>query len=629
MFERFTKSVSKVAAVVSGKEIFSEQGKEKLRELSQQIGQEIGALEQALALQVSNKGEALSSISSSSDDDSKGKGKEKESVAISADIVVAEAQKKNAQILLAQQREALQILQKVKALLDKLVGLNSWQLIALGSLEPAEIEPRYQLVFREGVVEKVELGKIYINKIARTFHLVGLDGKPKTGYFPPELYLDRSSADRAFYSDVLDFTSSQGYTPPEKAIADLTLEELVQDLLLNRDIYWDIKNKLLHQSLASLFKTLAKLENNDFSEAGEGVLVTIGGVEKIHAVGTILSSLLPFYAITKSEPGVSNEKYHPYVDRKLLDNFKGELIRLHDDFLAAYKAAQSLDEKRALLDNYKKDYQAKLIPFLGYVDTLPGEDIFLETNNTAFRPDSIMLFRPQGGVLRGLLDFERVLNLELRSHCSELEDKTLPLRAVYDRITTGLFQENIHKKREQLFFGVITPQVINAFQSYILENEHETGLTKQKVDLLQDFLNKVIANTQTEHFVNKDGNWRTADSYQNKGQLYTCMELATHLLVQLIDLLKRHDEKCKKANRGVGRTGLLLAEAIATTAEYLEIPYNRSLDDTFLGGLSTYKEALSVHFNLTSELAASSSSSSASASTSTDPEQQPSRSFGM
>lgn len=64
MFERFTKSVSKVAAVVSGKEIFSEQGKEKLRELSQQIGQEIGALEQALALQVSNKGEALSSISS-------------------------------------------------------------------------------------------------------------------------------------------------------------------------------------------------------------------------------------------------------------------------------------------------------------------------------------------------------------------------------------------------------------------------------------------------------------------------------------------------------------------------------------------------------------------------------------
>lgn len=511
MFEKFTKTISQVAGVVGGKEIFSEKGKEHLQALSEQIGAKIAAL------QASNEGEKASVVLPSSSSSS----------VVSAGISAQE------------QQEALNILLKVKALIDKLAALSSWDLMALGALEPVAINP-------------------------------------------------------------------------EKPIADLTLEELVQDLLLNRDIYWDIKNKLLHHSLASLFDALAKLEDNDFSDAGMGILYTIGGVEKIHAVGIILSSLLPFYAMAQSYAGVSDCQYHPLVGQKIFPTFRNELYNLQDAFLANFRKAQTPQEQEQLLNQYKKDYQDRMMAFLDVVSQLPGEDIFLETRNTTFKQDSVMSFRPQGGILRGLLTTELSLNEELAARCPDLMKNTPPLMTVYNHIENGLEQDTVRARRRELF-SMVEGALIKPFEDYIAKNKNAKGLAQEKANLLQRFLNEVIYN-KSEFLINKDGNWRTVDNY-TKGELYVCAEIATKLLVELIAALKAHDQICKAANRGVGRTGILLANAIAATAKYLEIPYDRCLDDAFVRDLSTYRQALSAKFcSFAAEPTTSFSSSSAATS---------------
>lgn len=500
MFERFSKSVSKAAAVVSGKEILSEQGKAKLRSLSEQLQERIASLKDS---------DIESSISFSSKD----KGKDPE------------------MLVNPETKQALNILLKVKALLDKLVTLNSWQLMALGSLEPAQVDPA-------------------------------------------------------------------------KAIDDLNLEELVQDLLLNRDIYWDIKNKLLHPSLLELTTTLKGLILTDFSDAGTAVLYTIGGVDKIHAVGIILSSLFPFYSITDSRAGISDSQYHPDVGAKLLPNFRQGLYSLQDAFLLELKNGRTSDEKIEILSRYKTQYHEKVRAFLAIVHELPGETIFLETRNTTFKQDSIISFRPQGGILRGLMQIEASLNAELAHECKGILTEPL-LTTVYDDVANGLEQEAIRQPREDLF-AMVTTHIIKKFGDYIAENTQETGLTKAKADLLQRFLYEFIygnppkdqplkTSNGKEVFVNKDGQWRTADNFE-RGQFYTCAEVATKLLVELIAFLKEHDQMCRQANRGVGRTGLLLASAIQETTAYLTKPYDRQVDDVFLSALATYKEQMSKSF---------------------------------
>ena len=395
---------------------------------------------------------------------------------------------------------------------------------------------------------------------------------------------------------------SPDFVDSEKEIEDMTTRELVRDLLVNRDIYWDVKNKFLHTSLAGLFKVLKELGVSDFSFAAMTALQALGGVDKIHAVGIILSSLLPFYEITQSRAGVSNSQYHPDVDGRLWFEFREKLYPLHDGFLAKIKEVNADEEKWELLNQYKAQYNQQVRAFLQIVHTLPGETIFLEAHNRAFNPDSVVAFRPQGGILRGLLQVESSLNIDLAKQCPELLTEPL-LTTAYDDVASSLNPEAIYEPRKKLF-AMVEAAIIQPFQSYIDANGGESGLTKAKADLLQYFLTDFIygkASIQgktakgTEVFMNKDGAWRTADNFA-RGQFYTCAEIATKLLAELIAILKQHDHLCKQANKGVGRTGLLLASAIEATAKYLRIPYDHRVDDVFLSTLASYKEQLSPSF---------------------------------
>lgn len=484
MFSSFKKAASMAVGVATGKEIFSDAGKTKLQQVSMTLQGEIARLE-------------LDNLAS------------------------------------AEAVEALSILRKIKALTDKLATLNTWQLIALGSLE-------------SGVVD------------------------------------------------------------PNKPIEDLSLEELVQDLLLDRDIYWDIKNKQLHTSLTGLFDALKGLEDEDFGVAGTGVLYTIGGKEKIHAVGIILSSLLPFYQMATPLAGVSDFPYHPSVPGAVFGNVQYELSGLQNTFFETLKVTVDLDKQKELIEQYKKDYAEKVKPFLGVVKDLPGEDIFLETRNTTFNVASVMSFRPQGGILRGLLQLESSFNQNLQKECPHLLlDNSNPLNTTYAYLSSNLKKESILQRRADLF-QMIQDTIITPFEQYIAENGNTTGLTLKKATLLQQFLANFIHAKNDLFF--RDGTWRTADKYA-RGEFYTCFEVAQKLTTKLIEYLKTHDAMCKEEHKGVGRTGLLFADAINAAAKELAVPYDLHSDDNFLIAISDYEKAVGISpFQTNSNEAAVSSS---------------------
>lgn len=487
MFSNLKRIASTAAGVVTGKEIFSDAGKDKLRLVSEVIQGEITRL----GLENSP----------------------------SAEIT-----------------EALSILRKIKALTDKLVTLNTWQLIALGSLEPTVI-----------------------------------DAKP---------------------------------------IENLSLEELVQDLLLNRDIYWDIKNKQLHTSLTGLFEALKDLKETDFSVAGEGVLYTIGGIAKIHAVGMILSSLLPFYQMARPLAKLSEYVYHPDVDPQFLSHFRGEIFTEQDGFLKQLENEQDPEEQRNLCRQYQLKYQSKVALFLEQVMQLPGEDVFLDTDNPTFKVVSVRSFNPQGGILRGLLQMESSLNRELQDKCQQLypkNDTTFLLDTAYRHLTRNLASQGQLLARRQALFTMVEKDIIAPFSDYITKSQDSSGLAQEKSVLLKGILNCIYA-PKEENFVNSDSSWRTAETAV-KGQLYMCFELAQKLLAQLITVLKEHDALCKNAGKGVGRTGLLLAHAIAATAEQLAVKYDFRLDDNFLRSLSDYERDVGLPPFQTSSSAANESSS--------------------
>jgi len=485
MFSGFKKAANMAVGMATGKEIFSDAGKAKLQQVSMTLQGEIQRL-----------------------------GSENPA---SAEIV-----------------EALSILRKIKALTDKLVTLNTWQLIALGSLE-------------SGVVD------------------------------------------------------------PKKPIETLSLEELVQDLLLDRDIYWDIKNKQLHTSLADLFATLKSLEETDFGAAGVDLLSLIGGIQKIHAVGIILSALLPFYQMATPLAGVSDYPYHPKVPGTLFGNLRNELGELQHTFFETLKATEDLDKQKELIEQYKKDYAEKVKPFLSVVKALPGEDIFLETKNTTFNAASVLSFRPQGGILRGLLQLESSFNTNLQKECPDLlQDNPNPLNTTYVYLNSELKRKSILQRRTELF-QMIQNTIITPFEQYIIENGKTTGLPLKKATLLQQFLANFIHAKNDLFF--RDGTWRTADKYE-RGEFYTCFEVAQKLITTLIEYLRAHDAMCKEHHKGVGRTGILFANAIAAAANELAVPYDVHSDDTCFIALSDYEKAVGLSPSQTSSSAASASSSS-------------------
>lgn len=493
MFSSLKKAANMAVGMATGKEIFSEEGKVKLQQVSAMIQSEI---------------ERLGSENPAS-----------------AEIA-------------AEMAEALNILRKIKALMDKLVTLNTWQLIALGSLETDKIDSN-------------------------------------------------------------------------KPIEDLSLEELVRDLLLNRDIYWDIKNKHLHTSLAGLFAALKDLKDVDFGEAGVGVLYTIGGIEKIHAVGIILSALLPFYQQAIPFTGLSEHAYHPAVDTKRFPSFRQELFNEQDNFLKQLETEQNSETQRNLCEQYRVKYQSKVTEFLDWIMKLPGGDVFLDRDNRTFKEVSVRSFNPQAGIFRGLLQAESSLNKELQGKYPHLYlegDKTFLLDTTYQHLIKNLTSHDQLLARRQALFTMVENDIITPFRGYITENENSSGLAQEKATLLKQFLD-FIYDANQETFFNSDKTWRTAETVV-KSQLYMCFELAQKLLAQLITVLKIHDAMCKRAGKGVGRTGLLLAHAIEKTVEHLAVQYDFRLDDNFLRSVSDYEKDVGISQSQTSSGAVSASSSS-------------------
>lgn len=376
------------------------------------------------------------------------------------------------------------------------------------------------------------------------------------------------------------------------------LEKLVQDLILNRDIYWDVKNHLLHPSLQQVFNALRQLTSDDFSKTAMFPLSLMGGVEKIHIVGRILASLLPFYEMTKPLKNLNNHVYHPEVDPKILHTFREESFKLQDVFLGKIKDIENIEEKKKLLEEYKMEYAQRVNAFMEKILTLPGEDIFLDTDNKTFKQVSVKLFTFQGGVLRGLLQAEDSLNTDLKNRCGGLLEDTPPLTLVYDRVSAGL-SPNVCDRRLELRH-LIEAVIIKPFEVYITENGNASGLTLYKAQLLNHFLQDFIyADAKNSSgrglFFNpsqpdSERQWRTADNF-SRGELFTCSELATKLLIRLIDTMRAHDAECLRVHGGVGRAGELLAAAIEATTAYLaKNPYDHSMDDAFIRPLLEYKE---------------------------------------